>query len=318
MDRADLIDRIKIKHRRRVFMMELRKRIDLELGSLLRIEMGWRRADELEGDEKKKQKAANAAIRERAQEMIEIADRHVRAFEKSVNQAKRKDLPLPVEPPPPEELGDLGDFVVATVRSRIPSDSAEALATREMEQLAKDLPVWLWAEPIRGLGPVGLATIIAEAGRDISEYRSVAALWTRMGVGIRDGVRQGGLPKNAPKEDWILHGYSPRRRSRMWNVGHALVLSNGDGKYRQAYLARKEYERDKAESEGLIVVPAAKIPKGKLGYRSVGHIDRRAQRYMEKMLLRDLWVEWRRVTKLSVQPEAVLSPPLDPEDMAAD
>jgi hypothetical protein len=314
----DTIRDIKSLQRRRVFMMELRKRLDLELGSFLRIEMGWQRADRLKGDEKTKQETANAAIRERAQEMIDIADRHVRNFEKAVNKAKRKDLALPAPPPPPEELGDLGDFIVDTIGMRRPSDMQEALATREMERLAKDLPVYQWAEPIRGFGPCGLATIVAEAGRDISEYRSVAALWTRMGVGIRDGVRQGGLAKNASKEEWILHGYSPRRRSRMWNVGHALVLSNGDGKYRQAYLARKEYERDKAEAEDLIVLPAAKIPKGKLGYRSVGHIDRRAQRYMEKMLLRDLWVEWRRVTIRPLQPKPYMSPPLDPEDMAAE
>jgi hypothetical protein len=291
-DTASLIEDIIIRHRERMFAMEQRKRANLALGSFLRTTLGWRLS---------LPQAERDAINSRALDMIAAIERMVWG----------KDASHDV----PEEMVDI---ICAAIQAREPFDKIETKRTKQLEHLGKQLPVWPWAEPIRGFGPGGLATIVAEAGRDISEYRSVAALWTRMGVGIRGDVRQGGLPKTASKEEWILHGYSPRRRSRMWNVGHALVLSNGDGKYRQAYLARKEYERAKAEAEGLVVLPAAKIPKGKPGYRSVGHIDRRAQRYMEKMLLRDLWVEWRRVTRLQSQPERVMSPPLDPEDMAAE
>lgn len=96
-----------------------------------------------------------------------------------------------------------------------------------------------------------------------------------MGVALVDGIRQGGLSKTASKDDWIDHGYNRQRRSRMWNIGDALIKSNRDGRYRTIYLARKEYEitRD----------PEMQPIKA----------HRRAQRYMEKRLLRDLWRAWR-------------------------
>jgi hypothetical protein len=50
-----------------------------------------------------------------------------------------------------------------------------------------------------------------------------------------------------------------------------------------------------AVSSGLIVLPSAKIPAALKEYHiSQGHIHKRAQRYMEKKLLRDLWREWRK------------------------
>jgi hypothetical protein len=40
---------------------------------------------------------------------------------------------------------------------------------------------------------------------------------------------------------------------------------------------------------------------------------------MEKMLLKELWVEWRKVTNRRMQPIVKPSPPpLGPEDMAAE
>ena len=53
-------------------------------------------------------------------------------------------------------------------------------------------------------------------------------------------------------------------------------------------------ERQKAADEGLVVVAAAKIKKGEEEKsRSLGHVDNRARRYMEKRLLQDLWIAWR-------------------------
>jgi len=123
-----------------------------------------------------------------------------------------------------------------------------------------------------------------------------------MGVAVLDGTRQGGLAKTAPKEAWIAHGYNRQRRSRMWNIGDALI-KNGV-LYRKVYLARKEYERKRAEANGLTVAPSAKIPKGRAAeFMSDGHIHRRAQRYMEKRLLRDLWQAWNHRKAIMPVPE---------------
>jgi hypothetical protein len=118
-------------------------------------------------------------------------------------------------------------------------------------------------------------------------------VWKRLGLAVIDGVRQGGLPKSASKDDWIAHGYSRVRRSRMFVIGDALIKANGE--YRAVYLARKEYERQRAEAAGLTVAPALKIPKARANeFISDGIIHRRAQRYREKRLLRDLWQAWNR------------------------
>lgn len=262
------ISDLRSEHRKRVFAMEQRKRTDLSLGWFLKTVLGW---------SKNLPDAERDAIAERAAEMI------------AIGEALAKGKPVKADP----VFEEWRPLILATIQARGPFDRIEADATKLMEKLAITLPVWSWVEPIRGFGALGLATIVAEAG-DLANYPTVAKLWKRMGLAVMDGVRQGGLLKTAAKADWIAHGYNRQRRSRMWNIGQSLVKGNQDGTYRTIYLARKEYERTKAEAAGLTVAPAGKIPKGKQAeHMSHGHIDKRAQRYMEKRLLRDLWRAWR-------------------------
>ncbi|MCC7253844.1 hypothetical protein [Hyphomicrobium sp.] len=174
------------------------------------------------------------------------------------------------------ERGEWADVIAATELAREPFDDIEARALKGMSRLASQLPVWAgFGASIRGFGPASLAVIVAEAG-DLSNYANPGKLWKRMGLAVMGDVRQGGLAKGASKEAWIEHGYSPQRRSRMWNIGDALIKSNRDGEYRTLYLARKEYE--------LARDPEMKPIKA----------HRRAQRYMEKRLLKNLWQAWRR------------------------
>jgi len=111
-----------------------------------------------------------------------------------------------------------------------------------------------------------------------------------------DGMRQGHVQKGLSRDDrnaaYIEHGYSPKRRSRMWNIGDALIKGNADGIYRATYLKRKEYE----------LARNPEMPKI--------HAHRRAQRYMEKRLLRDLWRAWGRTDeRMAEQPRACVSSP---------
>lgn len=155
-----------------------------------------------------------------------------------------------------------------------PWDEMAKSSARVMEKLAKELPVWNdFAAEIHGFGALGLGIIIGEAG-DLSAYPTHSHLWKRMGVAVMDGIRQGGLRKGAEAEDWIAHGYNPKRRSRLYTIGDSLIKKQNG--YRFLYLDRKEIER-------------AKLPD-----TTAMHIHRRAQRYMEKRLLRDLWRAWRR------------------------
>ena len=236
-DIRTLIDDIRAAHRARCFAMEQRKRANNALGSFLRTSLGWR----LDMPEKERNRIADDAA--------DIASGEVRSDR-------------------------FAAIVEAAELSRAPFDAIEADAKKTMANLAEQLPVWRQFEPVRGFGPISLAVIVGEAG-DIGAYRSHSALWKRMGVAVMGNLRQGGLPKTAKAEEWIAHGYNRQRRSRLWNIGDALIKGNKDGRYRTTYLARKAYE-------------IARNPEIK---PIAAH--RRAQRYMEKRLLRDLWQAWR-------------------------
>lgn len=231
-----LVSQIKGFHRRRCFAMEQRKRADLALGAFLRVQLGWSRT---------------------------LPDKERKTIEKTVASLIKK----------PD--GEYKDMIEAAIAARKPFADIEKVALKNMEKLAKQLPIWPFCEGIRGFGAASLAVIVGEAG-DLSNYSSVSKLWKRMGLAVMNGVRQGGLPKGASAEAWIAHGYSPRRRSRVWNIGDALIKGNRDGIYRTAYLDRKSYEvkRD----------PTIKPIKA----------HRRAQRYMEKRLIKHLWQAWRK------------------------
>lgn len=193
---------------------------------------------------------------------------------------------------------EIEDPVFSTLfECRRPLEIQIAEISKELETMAKELPIWSsWAEGVRGFGAGSLATLIGETGT-LSNYNNPAKLWKRMGVGCEeraDGtiVRQGGLPKGASAEEWIQHGYSRRRRSKMWVIGDCLMKSTG-GHYRERYLERKEFYRQKAMDAGLEITPADKIPaKEKHKHISVMHIHRKAQRKMEKDFLKDLWNAW--------------------------
>lgn len=239
-DIGETIDRIRYWHRQRCFAMEQRKRIDLSLGSFLRMMLGWSLALP---DPDRKRIASEAA------EIVDNASH-------------------------PE----WATIVAASAAVRKPFDDIEAVALKEMSALAKQLPAWqTFGVDVRGFGVASLAVIVGEAG-DLANYSSVAKLWKRMGLAVINGVRQGAPGKGASADEWIAHGYSPVRRSRMWNIGDALIKGNRDGAYRTAYLARKEYEIARDPEMRPIVA------------------HRRAQRYMEKRLLKHLWQAWRRTT----------------------
>jgi hypothetical protein len=170
-------------------------------------------------------------------------------------------------------IGDkLRSFIVNAALARKPFDDMIADIEKRMVKLAKTLPAWPWVESVRGFGAKGFAIIVGEAG-DLSSYSGPAKLWKRMGVGLVGANRQGAPGTGATAEDWIAHGYNPRRRSSLWNIGDPMIKQGAE--YRQVYLDRKEYE--------IALHPEM----------SKLHAHRRAQRYMEKRLLRDLWLAWR-------------------------
>lgn len=305
---SDLCEAIRSFHRQRVYAMEQRKRADLALGSFLRMALGWSLA---------LPKAEQEAIRAKASGLMDIGDQIAK------QEAKPEEKRQPIYGSDDPAFIEWRHVIMASIKARAPFDQIEKMATKEMEALAAQLPVWAaFAEAVPGIGQKSLAIIVGEAGalwpvvrddegRIISGYPKKGHLWKRMGLALVDGVRQGGLPKNAPKADWIEHGYNRARRSRIWTIGDSLIKAQGP--YREVYLTRLAQEHAKALDEGLTpastdaatveswtkrdLPPIAKITKSQFDptlHRTAGHMANRAQRYMEKRLLRDLWQEWRR------------------------
>lgn len=266
---SDLVARIRETHRQRVFLIKQRIRCSNALGAYIRTCLGWSPTME---------QADKDALKKQAETIVT-----------AINKALNKNLPY---------TGEGSQFVELIAMDRAAQATyldAEETIVKRLEDLAQQLPVWSsWAEGVHGFGAKGLATIIGEAG-NLSEYPKKGHLWKRMGVGIIDGVRQGGLPSGAPAEDWKEHGYNRERRARLFGfIGTPLIKATG-GPYREYYLDRKAFYKAKAEAEGKQVVPGAKIPaKRKDEFMSDMHVHRRAQRKMEKRLLRDLLAAWKR------------------------
>ena len=170
-----------------------------------------------------------------------------------------------------------GPFILACKAAAAPFDSIRDSCEKQMVELAKTLPCAQHVEDTVGFGYLGLGILVGEAG-DFGSYKSCAGLWKRFGVApdscyeMKD--KQGNLCIAKPKQ----------RRSRLYTIGDALIKGNHDG-YRSIYVDRKAYE-------------IARNPEIK---PIIAH--RRAQRYMEKRLLKHLWQVWRGQTGLGYPKE---------------
>lgn len=205
---------------------------------------------------------------------------------------------------PKEEMYLLKMFVTAPlIAAQKPILEQKKKLEKMLEDLAKELPIYSWWIEGRGRGALGLAQIVGEAG-DIGSYRSVGGLWKRFGLHVVNG--QSPVPKRGVKSE-----YSPHRRAVMFLIGDSLVKAKEKpatkpNPYREIYDDRKAKEIARNESGEHAERAAAELKKktyqkntaafkafnaGKLPAMMI-HL--RAQRYMEKRLLRDLYNEWRK------------------------
>lgn len=178
-----------------------------------------------------------------------------------------------------------------------PLDAQRAAYEKAMVKEAKRLPVYPFVKSVSGFGDISFATIVGECG-DIGTYKSIAAVWKRLGLAVFDGRRQGNPGKDATAEDWTRHGYNKQRRSVSWNARNQII--GGMGLWRPEFGSTLEdatyYQRVFAERARLesvkLDMPVTMSAKGKESYKR--HPTARAMRYTEKRLLRELYKAWRR------------------------
>ena len=234
----------------------MRERINHRARAFIRTAMGYNPSD----DDKKRQKL--------------IADEASRVFA-MIDAGEEVDGPLARHVVP---------FVLECLQSSEPfAISADAYKKR-LEILAEKLPVWNeHGATIKGFGLLGLARIVGIAG-DFNKYDSVQKLWKRFGLAVINGSCQGRVSskkvqdmddheKIDRKAAWMERGYSPKRRAVMFTIGDSLVKCSS-GPFRKVYDWRKEYELKRPETKNAM------------------HAHLKAQRYMEKQLLLELWEAW--------------------------
>lgn len=200
------------------------------------------------------------------------------------------DDTLDGNPPAPEFVAALSPFCLALDGFEQERKAIE----KNLKKTAKNLPTYDWAMSVRGFGELNFVAIIGEccvmeedgSMRGIGDYRSVSALWKRMGVGLVNGERQRRI---ADAELAILHGYNPSRRSVLFNVGECLIKSGGE--YKELYNERKAYELARDPEIRPIIA------------------HRRSSRYMTKRLLRKMFAQWRKETRgASGDPDEITLP----------
>jgi len=185
-----------------------------------------------------------------------------------------------------EENNKMTEVILATMLGIEAFDKVQGDLDRTREDWVKQLPICAWIKlpAQKGIDFQTLATVIGECG-DLRNYAHHSQMWKRLGCApwTWDGktlmgstwrghaAREGKLPA----EEWERYGYSPRRRSISYVIGHGLMMQNGQGPY------RARFEEEKTEVQKL----HPDYPKG------------RCQLHGElcavKLFYKRLWRQWR-------------------------
>ena len=195
---------------------------------------------------------------------------------------------------------------------------------KELAVLAQHLPIAKFVEEVNGFSWLSLAALIGSCG-DFYRYSTVYKLWKRMGLAVMSDGRQ---RKMADAQKAKEHGYAPPRRSEAWKIGTSVLRAqtarmgkDEDGKkteevareagpWRLVYDARKAYEAEKNENGDYADQAARRLREANFGENteafkaysrgrlSKAHLHARAQRYMEKRLIKALYLEWKKVMPL--------------------
>ena len=172
-------------------------------------------------------------------------------------------------------------LILLSAQSRQSWDAYRKQIEARMRLLAKTLPVWPWADNVRGLGELGVAIIIGEAG-DPANYPRIECLWKRLGLAVIDGERQ---QRKSSAEVAAAHGFNPSRRAEIWTIGDSLFRSQWRG-------AKDDAPAHALGPYGAAYAKRKAATEGREGW-SLGRRDADARRVMTKALIEDFWKAWK-------------------------
>jgi hypothetical protein len=192
---------------------------------------------------------------------------------------------------------------------------------------------WVLQAARRGFGLLGLAIVVGECG-DLGSYANPGKVWRRMGCApwsfegktLMGATWRSGQEGKLPSDEWTQFGYSPRRRSIAYLIGESIVKQNGAPKPRKPKAkggdtaGEASIETDgsgagefqpeiESEAAGGTTTETDSRPAGpyRTRYDTVKveaaqkhpdwkpiRVHRHAMLLATKMLLKELWVEWRK------------------------
>jgi hypothetical protein len=153
----------------------------------------------------------------------------------------------------------------------------EKAIDRQLVRLVKQHPLADWIVGQRGIGLPGFARLLGITG-SLDRFATVSKLWAYLGMHVVDGAAP--RRKKGEKANW-----SPQGRVLCHQIAESIVKA-GHGPYRAAYDRKKgEYESDRPDW-------------------TQARRHNAAMRYAVKTLLKELWIEWRRVMPTRPAPDA--------------
>jgi hypothetical protein len=154
---------------------------------------------------------------------------------------------------------------------------------KDMTAIVAAMPIAPWVEETPGLSLLAVGRILAEAGADLRKFGGPAKLWKRFGLGmvseksgepmVRQRLRRG-------TELALLHGYNPSRRSMMFIVQGTV--------HQCGKKANNEFYQYSEEAKAKAIANHPDWTKG--------HVFLHQRRLLSKRILRELWVQWRKMS----------------------
>jgi hypothetical protein len=182
-------------------------------------------------------------------------------------------------------------------------DIAYKKSVLNLERAMKNHPLGPWVQAQKGLGLKTIARLLASIGDPYwmvrhekqgeklvvieDRARTVSELWAYCGLAVHDGMSQ--KRRKGETSNWKAEA-----KMRVWNVVQPIIKCK-DSPY------RKLYDEIKESMQGATYGPAdeGRMFKGKpivVGQElSKGHIEARVQRRIMKQILKDLWIESKRL-----------------------
>lgn len=199
----------------------------------------------------------------------------------------------------PRENKFKGDSVISSYGLLIMVDQymrfleLEQRSFRQFEKVLKGYPIYAWLQSIKGIGPAMSGVLISEINIHNSKYPS--SLWALAGLDVAsDGrgrsrrrehlVKRKYTDKEGKEAERDSITFCPFLKTKLMGVLADSFIRAGNETYRKIYDDYKHRISTNPRHEE----------------KTKAHIHLMSKRYMVKMFLRDLYVQWRTIEGLPV------------------